>query len=127
LEKHLAAMEIRLTNVNLLISRVRGGRERANGPAFSPNKIGGRQIDGRRIRLFGAPSRSERPEVERVVPRGDVGQLQWTGAEKPAIRRDMEVQAVMAELVALRTILLNVLYKQANGESLTAGGNAKAH
>jgi hypothetical protein len=61
------------------------------------------------------------------VPRGDVGQLQWTGAEKPAIRRDMEVQAVMAELVALRTILLNVLYKQANGESLTAGGNAKAH
>jgi len=31
-----------------------------------------------------------------------------------------ESQAVMAELVTLRTILLNVLYKQANGESLTA-------
>ena len=31
-----------------------------------------------------------------------------------------ESQALMAELVALRTILLNVLYKQANGESLTA-------
>ena len=31
-----------------------------------------------------------------------------------------ESQAVMAELVALRTILLNVLYKQANGETLTA-------
>jgi hypothetical protein len=31
-----------------------------------------------------------------------------------------EVQAVMAELVALRTILLSVLYKQVNGESLTA-------
>jgi hypothetical protein len=31
-----------------------------------------------------------------------------------------EVQALMAELVALRTILLNVLYKQVNGESLTA-------
>ncbi|PYU25975.1 MAG: hypothetical protein DMG30_03630 [Acidobacteria bacterium] len=31
-----------------------------------------------------------------------------------------EVQAVMAEIVALRTILLNVIYKQANGESLTA-------
>jgi hypothetical protein len=29
-------------------------------------------------------------------------------------------QALMAELVALRTILLNVLFKQANGESLTA-------
>jgi hypothetical protein len=29
-------------------------------------------------------------------------------------------QALMAELVALRTILLNVLYKQANGERLTA-------
>jgi len=30
-----------------------------------------------------------------------------------------EAQALMAELVALRTVLLNVLYKQANGESLT--------
>ena len=30
----------------------------------------------------------------------------------------------MAELVALRTILLNVLYKQANGERLTAGRDA---
>lgn len=29
-------------------------------------------------------------------------------------------QALMAELVALRKILLNVLYKQANGETLTA-------
>jgi hypothetical protein len=31
-----------------------------------------------------------------------------------------EGQAVMAEVVALRTILLNVLFKQANGESITA-------
>ena len=31
-----------------------------------------------------------------------------------------EAQAVMAEVVALRTILLNVLFKQANGESITA-------
>ena len=31
-----------------------------------------------------------------------------------------EAQAIMAELVALRTILLNVLFKHANGESLTA-------
>lgn len=31
-----------------------------------------------------------------------------------------EVHAVMAELVALRTILLNVLFRQANGETLTA-------
>lgn len=31
-----------------------------------------------------------------------------------------EVQALMAELLALRTILLNVLYKQINRESLTA-------
>jgi hypothetical protein len=30
------------------------------------------------------------------------------------------VQALMAELVALRTILLNVLFKQTNGETLTA-------
>jgi hypothetical protein len=32
---------------------------------------------------------------------------------------DNEVRALMAELVALRTILLNVLYKQTNGERLT--------
>lgn len=31
-----------------------------------------------------------------------------------------EAQAIMAELVSLRTILLNVLFKHANGESLTA-------
>ena len=31
-----------------------------------------------------------------------------------------ELRALMAELVALRTILLNVLYKQVNGERLTA-------
>jgi hypothetical protein len=31
-----------------------------------------------------------------------------------------EAQALMGELVGLRTILLNVLFKQANGESLTA-------
>ena len=33
---------------------------------------------------------------------------------------DLESQALMAEFVALRTILLNVLFRQANGESLTA-------
>ena len=32
----------------------------------------------------------------------------------------VEMHAVMAELAALRTILLNVLFKQANGETLTA-------
>jgi hypothetical protein len=31
-----------------------------------------------------------------------------------------EAKVLMAEIVALRTILLNVLFKQANGESLTA-------
>jgi hypothetical protein len=31
-----------------------------------------------------------------------------------------EAQVVMAEVVALRTILLNVLFKQTNGESITA-------
>jgi hypothetical protein len=39
---------------------------------------------------------------------------------KPAGPGVAEVRALMAELVALRTILLNVLYKQVNGESLTA-------
>jgi hypothetical protein len=32
----------------------------------------------------------------------------------------MGPHAVMAELVALRAILLNVLFKQANGQTLTA-------
>ena len=31
-----------------------------------------------------------------------------------------ELHVVMAEVVALRTILLNVLFKQANGDALTA-------
>jgi hypothetical protein len=39
---------------------------------------------------------------------------------KPAGPGGTEAQALMAELVALRTILLNVLFKQANDESLTA-------
>ena len=33
--------------------------------------------------------------------------------------REAETKALMAEVVALRTILLNVLYKQVNGEKLT--------
>lgn len=39
---------------------------------------------------------------------------------KPTGPGRVEAQALMAELVALRTILLNVLFKQANGETLTA-------
>jgi len=42
------------------------------------------------------------------------------GSSRAQRSGDAEVQALMAELVALRTILLNVLYKQINGESLTA-------
>jgi len=38
----------------------------------------------------------------------------------PHLHGDSESQALMGEVVALRTILLNVLYKQANGETLTA-------
>ena len=34
-------------------------------------------------------------------------------------RGDAGAEALMAEVVALRTILLNVLFKQANGERLT--------
>lgn len=40
-----------------------------------------------------------------------------TGSQQPGTA---EMHAVMAELVALRTILLNVLFRQANGEALTA-------
>jgi hypothetical protein len=43
--------------------------------------------------------------------------------EQPAAKPNAtggEAYAVMAELVALRTILLNVLFKQAKGETLTA-------
>jgi len=39
---------------------------------------------------------------------------------KPAGPGGAEAQALMAELVALRAILLNVVYKLANGEKLTA-------
>ena len=39
---------------------------------------------------------------------------------KPAGLGGAEAQALMAELVALRAILLNVVYKLANGEKLTA-------
>lgn len=39
---------------------------------------------------------------------------------KVQLSSSAEGQALMAELLALRTILLNVLYKQINGESLTA-------
>ena len=39
---------------------------------------------------------------------------------KPTASGGAEAQALMAELMALRTILLNVLFKQTNGESLTA-------
>lgn len=39
---------------------------------------------------------------------------------KPATPGGVETQALMAELVALRAILLNVLFKLANGQTLTA-------
>ena len=39
---------------------------------------------------------------------------------KPAGPGGAEAQALMAELVALRAILLNVVYKLGNGEKLTA-------
>jgi len=39
---------------------------------------------------------------------------------KPAGLGGAEAQALMAELLALRAILLNVVYKLANGEKLTA-------
>lgn len=39
---------------------------------------------------------------------------------QPSKATEPEAEALMAELVALRTILLNVLFKQANGDTLTA-------
>ena len=39
---------------------------------------------------------------------------------KVQLCRIEELPAIMAEVVALRTILLNVLFKQANGEAITA-------
>jgi hypothetical protein len=41
-------------------------------------------------------------------------------APKGQLSVGSEVHLLMAEFAALRTILLNVLFKQANGESLTA-------
>jgi hypothetical protein len=51
-------------------------------------------------------------DVMLVTVNGEPSKTQPVGGE--------EVQALMAEVVALRTIVLNVLFKQANGESLTA-------
>ncbi len=42
------------------------------------------------------------------------------GQEEKSADSGRADQALMAELVALRAILLNVLFKQANGETLTA-------
>lgn len=43
-----------------------------------------------------------------------------TQALKGQLSDGSEALALMAELAALRTILLNVLFKEANGETLTA-------
>jgi hypothetical protein len=43
-----------------------------------------------------------------------------TGQEEKSADTGATSQALMAELVALRTILLNVLFKLANGEKPTA-------
>jgi hypothetical protein len=51
-------------------------------------------------------------EVMLASANGKVSDTQHSGGA--------EVQALMAELVALHTILLNMLYKQVDGESLTA-------
>ncbi len=51
------------------------------------------------------------------MSRGSAGQCERSARK---LRTAGEAYALMAELVALRAILLNVLFKQANGEPLTA-------
>jgi hypothetical protein len=53
-----------------------------------------------------------------VVPGGDAEQRE-RGAADTAVA-GARAEALMAEVVALRTILLNLLFKQSNGERLTA-------
>lgn len=72
----------------------------------------------------------EHAELERAAQNGGKTLGEWCRevmlanvnghAPKSQASDGSEAQALMAELVALRTILLNVLFKQANGESLTA-------
>ncbi len=57
-------------------------------------------------------------DAGRMVPGGDAGQCERPGRRKR--NRGAGAHAVMAEVVALRAILLNVLFKQAKGEPLTA-------
>lgn len=54
-----------------------------------------------------------------MVPRGCVGERQATRDRDPAVRQHRNARS-HAEVVALRTILLNVLFRQANDETLTA-------
>jgi hypothetical protein len=75
-------------------------------------------------------SEEEYAKLERVAHLGSKTLGEWcrevmlanANGQSPKTQQSgvAEVQALMAELVALRTILLNVLYKQVNGESLTA-------
>jgi len=53
-----------------------------------------------------------------VVPRGDA--IEREGPPAEGDRDGGDGHALMAELVALRAILLNVLFKQAKGEPVTA-------
>jgi hypothetical protein len=84
-----------------------------------------------RIKSIGTKvTEEEYTELERAAQAGGKTLGEWCRevmlanmnghGPKSQARSDSESQAVMAELVALRTILLNVLYKQANSESLTA-------
>jgi len=70
----------------------------------------------------------EYAQVERAAQLGFKSVGEWCRAvilanangQSSRTQQSGGAEALMAELVALRTILLNVLYKQVNGESLTA-------
>jgi hypothetical protein len=55
-----------------------------------------------------------------VVPRGSAGEGERRGAESRCDSASTGHEAFLAELQALREILLNVLFRQANGKTLTA-------
>ena len=87
-------------------------------PTLRTKSIGTKVTEEEYARLEQA-AQAGAENLRRVVPRGDVSKREWKIARRPK-SVGVEFQALMAELMALRTILLNVIYKQANGERLTA-------
>jgi hypothetical protein len=86
-------------------------------PSLRTKSIG-TKASGVGVRATGASGANGRQDIGRVVPRSDVSSA--NGRPPKATEAGGDGHALMAELVALRAILLDVLFKQAKGEPVTA-------